>query len=320
MRRQTEWSWTGHRVARTASPLSFHSGLARGKNEAAARLKSAAPRPLGFGKMEYLVGASLALGVGVFGSAVGFDRERGFYPVVLCVVASYYALFAVMGGSFGVLALETWIACGFVAVAAWGFRRNLWLVVAGLFGHGAMDLVHPQLLANPGEPTWWPMFCMSYDMAAAGYLAFRLLPANSALVSGELDAAEACHRAGRAAEAFRHLERAHVLGQRSTRQHVRVHLLMLRWSIRERDMREALGQLFRIVGAATTTAVGLAPHGNTGGSNVSAFQPMPISAELAALMAVPQRDLRSFVAGGGPSGREPQLGSSLPRPDIKREN
>ena len=127
--------------------------------------------------MEYLVGISMAAGIGVFASAVGLDRERGFYSVVLCVVASYYALFAAIGGSFSVLALETWIALGFVSLAAWGFKRNLWLVVAGLFGHGAMDLIHLQILANPGEPVWWPGFCMAYDMVAAGCLALKLLAA-----------------------------------------------------------------------------------------------------------------------------------------------
>lgn len=39
--------------------------------------------------MEYLVGAGLALGVGVFATVVGFDRGRALYPVVLIVIASY---------------------------------------------------------------------------------------------------------------------------------------------------------------------------------------------------------------------------------------
>jgi hypothetical protein len=247
--------------------------------------------------MEYLVGISMALGVGAFATAAGLDRERGFYPIVLCVVASYYVLFAVMGGSFHVLAPETGVACGFVALAVWGFKRNLWLVVVGLFGHGAMDLIHPQLLANPGEPAWWPGFCMSYDMVAAGYLALRLLPASSAAVETELSASEACSREGRDAEAFHHLERAHVLGQASTVEHVRIHVRMLRWSVKQGDPREALGQVFRIVGATTITAFGLVPRGNTGGSNVSAFRSMSIPEDLAAMMAAtPHRGLRGFIA------------------------
>ncbi|HEX5379137.1 MAG TPA: DUF3703 domain-containing protein [Phenylobacterium sp.] len=248
--------------------------------------------------MEYLIGVLLALGTGVFATAVGFDRERGFYPVVLCVIASYYALFAIMGGSLGVLTIETGIAGAFLALAAWGFKRNLWLVVAGLFGHGALDLIHPQLLANPGEPAWWPMFCMAFDMVAAGYLALKLLPAGSPAVEAELSAAQACLRAGRALTAFHHLERAHVLGQASTLEHVRVHIRMLGWSLREGDAREALGQAFRIAGAASMTCLGLVPRGNTGGSNVSAFRSMPVPPDLATLIAAsPRRDLRGSIAG-----------------------
>lgn len=83
-------------------------------------------------------------------------------------------------------------------------------------------------------------------------------------------------------KAFQHLERAHVLGQASTREHVRVHWAMLRWGVRQRDRKEILGQLFRLIGALTKTSIGLVPTGNTGGSNVSPFQTLPIPAELQA--------------------------------------
>lgn len=88
-----------------------------------------------------------------------------------------------------------------------------------------------------------------------------------------------------AAHEFAHLERAHVLGQASTREHVRVHWRMLMWAWRHRDAREYFGQLFRIVGAATKTFVGLVPAGNTGGANVSPVRPMPLDPELAAIIA-----------------------------------
>jgi hypothetical protein len=85
-------------------------------------------------------------------------------------------------------------------------------------------------------------------------------------------------------DAFRHLERAHVLGQSSTREHVRVHWRMFRWALRHGDSREALGQVPRLIGAATKTFIGLVPTGNTGGSNVSAVKPMPVDPELAAII------------------------------------
>ena len=100
-------------------------------------------------------------------------------------------------------------------------------------------------------------------------------------VKQELTAA--CHASAvnNAQQAFAHLERAHVLGQESTYWHVKVHCLMLLWACRHRSAREALGQVFRIIGAATKTAFGWVPQGNTGGANVSPFRKMPIEPELA---------------------------------------
>ncbi len=89
---------------------------------------------------------------------------------------------------------------------------------------------------------------------------------------------------GQPAIAFSHLERAHILGQASTIEHVRAHWHMFLWGIRQRNVRECLGQLLRIAGAAISTAVGLVPRGNTGGTNVNPFKSMPIPPELAALI------------------------------------
>jgi len=124
--------------------------------------------------MEYLVGISLALLVAAFATYVGFDRDRAFYPVVTVVVASYYELFAIMGGSASALGLETAAFAVFVAVSVIGFRTNLWLVAGALAGHGMFDAVHSDLISDPGVPAWWPMFCLSYDMTAGLYLAWRL--------------------------------------------------------------------------------------------------------------------------------------------------
>lgn len=101
-------------------------------------------------------------------------------------------------------------------------------------------------------------------------------------VESEILAAHQAEVRGQPNIAFSHLERAHVLGQSSTVDHVRVHWHMFLWSIRQRNIRECLGQLLRIVGAAMSTAVGLVPQGNTGGSNVSPFKRMPLPPELAA--------------------------------------
>ena len=127
--------------------------------------------------MAYLVGVVLALAVGGFATIVGLDRDRAFYPTVMIVIASLYALFAVMGGSKPALLQELIGTTAFLAVTVIGFKRNLWLIVVALAAHGGFDFVHGSVIADPGVPVWWPAFCGSYDVVAAAYLAVLLLRA-----------------------------------------------------------------------------------------------------------------------------------------------
>src|SRR3954452_2375389 len=124
--------------------------------------------------MPYLIGALLALGVAAFAALVGLDRDRAFYTTVLIVVASYYDLFAAMAGSRPALILETLVFAAFLALAVAGFRWSLWLVAAGLAAHGPVDGLRGGVIDKPGVPPWWPAFCLSYDLAAAACLAWRL--------------------------------------------------------------------------------------------------------------------------------------------------
>lgn len=103
-------------------------------------------------------------------------------------------------------------------------------------------------------------------------------------VDSELECAEQARSAGDAHMEFLHLERAHVIGQESTYWHVKILVLMLLSAVRNHSGREVLGQLLRIAGAATKTAFGLVPQGNTGGANVSPFKKMPIAPDLAAVI------------------------------------
>ena len=96
----------------------------------------------------------------------------------------------------------------------------------------------------------------------------------------ELLKAKTAEAAGNVTEAFSYLERAHILSQYSTRLHTLVHFEMLKWAVRRRDLKEGLGQLLRIGGSLTKTAIGFIPTGNTGGSNVSPFKPMPLPDDL----------------------------------------
>ena len=124
--------------------------------------------------MEYLIGGVLALGISIGATAIGFDRERSFYPTVLMVIALLYALFAMIAGSTHALLLESLPIALFVLAAVTGFKKGLWWVVAGLIGHGLFDFVHGHFISNPGVPVWWPGFCLTYDVVAGGYLAFLL--------------------------------------------------------------------------------------------------------------------------------------------------
>ena len=124
--------------------------------------------------MSFAVGAILALSVGVFATITGLDRDRAFYTTVAIVVATYYALFAVMGGSGQALALELVAAGAFVIGATAGFRSSMWLVAAALLLHGVFDGIHGRLIDNPGLPEWWPPFCLAYDIVAGLYLAILL--------------------------------------------------------------------------------------------------------------------------------------------------
>jgi len=121
-----------------------------------------------------VVGALLAFAVGLLATGLGLDRDRAFYPVVTIVIASYYALFAVMGVSPEALVLESLVCAVFLAVAVSGFRSSLWVVVVALAAHGIFDLSHGTLISNPGVPRWWPEFCLTYDVTAAAYLAWLL--------------------------------------------------------------------------------------------------------------------------------------------------
>lgn len=124
--------------------------------------------------MEYAVGIILGIAVGIFSTVVGLDRDRALYPAILVVIASYYGLYAVLGGSNTAIVLETLVGLLFVAVAAVGFRVDLWIVAAGTVGHGIFDVFHHLIIENPGLPTWWPMFCMSIDITLGVYLAWLL--------------------------------------------------------------------------------------------------------------------------------------------------
>ncbi len=125
--------------------------------------------------MEYMVGIALSGVVVGFALLSKFDGDRAFYPTVLVVTATYYVLFAVMGGSRHALVTEALILGAFVLAAVLGFKKNLWLVTFAFAGHGLFDLCHHLMIDNPGVPLWWPGFCLAFDFSTAVLLAVLLV-------------------------------------------------------------------------------------------------------------------------------------------------
>jgi hypothetical protein len=100
----------------------------------------------------------------------------------------------------------------------------------------------------------------------------------------EIALSEQLAAAGDLERAFRHLERAHVIGQTSVAAHSKAHWLMLRLELRRRRPGAVLGQATRLILGAIGSAIGVVPVGNTGGTDISMFKRLPIAPELQAII------------------------------------
>jgi hypothetical protein len=63
-----------------------------------------------------LIGLLLGFGVVVLAD-IGFDRDRVFYPTLLIVIATYYALFAIIGCSRRTFLIESLVVSAFSLVS-----------------------------------------------------------------------------------------------------------------------------------------------------------------------------------------------------------
>jgi hypothetical protein len=84
--------------------------------------------------------------------------------------------------------------------------------------------------------------------------------------------------------AWRHLERAHILGQPWPREHTHVHWMMLSFGMRIKNTREIIGQIPRLLVGGVKSFVGHIPVGNTGGTNVPPLQSMEIPKDIREMM------------------------------------
>lgn len=81
-------------------------------------------------------------------------------------------------------------------------------------------------------------------------------------------------------EAWRHLEKAHVIGQAYPFEHSLIHWKMLVFGCKIKNLREIIGQIPRLLVGGVKSFVGTIPVGNTGGANVPPMRSMPIDQEI----------------------------------------
>jgi len=79
---------------------------------------------------------------------------------------------------------------------------------------------------------------------------------------------------------WRHLERAHILGQAWPVQHTKAHWKMMGFALRIKNIKEIIGQIPRLLVGGIKSFVGEIPVGNTGGANVPPLKPMEIPDDL----------------------------------------
>ncbi len=90
----------------------------------------------------------------------------------------------------------------------------------------------------------------------------------------------ACLQRNELQQAWRHLEKAHVIGQAYPFEHTYVHWKMLQFGLRIKSGKEVIGQIPRLLVGGVKSFVGKIPVGNTGGSNIPPLKPLPIEPEI----------------------------------------
>jgi len=85
---------------------------------------------------------------------------------------------------------------------------------------------------------------------------------------------------GNLIQAWNHLEKAHIIGQRYPYCHSYVHWKMLLFGIKIKDRKEVLGQIPRLLFGGVKSFIGKIPVGNPGGANVPALRSFPIDNDL----------------------------------------
>ena len=85
---------------------------------------------------------------------------------------------------------------------------------------------------------------------------------------------------GNLLNAWNHLERAHIIGQKYPYAHTLVHWKMLKFGFKIKSVKEIYGQIPRLIFGGVKSFVGKIPIGNPGGANVPPLKSFPIKKEL----------------------------------------
>ena len=107
-------------------------------------------------------------------------------------------------------------------------------------------------------------------------------------VTDELLKSKETLRKGELQTSWRHLERAHILGQAYPIEHSQAHWQMLLFAFRIKNTKEILGQIPRLLVGGVKSFVGEIPLGNSGGANVPPLKPMEIPADLKEILSAYQ--------------------------------
>ncbi|AOW20174.1 DUF3703 domain-containing protein [Urechidicola croceus] len=96
----------------------------------------------------------------------------------------------------------------------------------------------------------------------------------------ELENYQAKYSSGNLNNAWVHLERAHIIGQKYPYAHTLVHWKMLQFGFKIKSKKEIFGQIPRLFFGGVKSFVGKIPVGNPGGANVPPLKPFPIGEDL----------------------------------------
>ena len=80
--------------------------------------------------------------------------------------------------------------------------------------------------------------------------------------------------------AWYHLERSHIIGQSYPMEHTYSHWLMLKFGFRQKNVKEVLGQVVRLLVDGWKSFIDHVPTGNTGGADVPPLKKMELPQDL----------------------------------------